>query len=114
MILGAADLHVVLLKRGLAKSSTPSKLYGILAAGRPVLASIDEGSEVSSVIKEHDLGLAVPPDDEWSFCRALDQLLANREELAAMGERGRAFAEAWLTPRAQAAAYEALFDRLMP
>ena len=114
MILGAADLHVVLLRRGLAKSSTPSKLYGILAAGRPVLASIDEGSEVSSVIKEHDLGLAVPPDDEWSFCRALDQLLANREELAAMGERGRAFAEAWLTPRAQAAAYEALFDRLMP
>ncbi len=113
MILGAADLHLVLLKGGLAKSSTPSKLYGILAAGRPVLASIDEGSEVSSVIKEHDLGRAVPPDDEWSFCRALEQLLADRGQLAAMGERGRAFAEAWLTPRAQAAAYEALFDRLM-
>ena len=111
-ILGAADVHLVLLKSGLARSSTPSKLYGILAAGRPVLASVDEGSEVAAVIKEHDLGLSVPPDDEWSFCRALEQLLADPSELAAMGRRGREFAANWLTPQAQATAYEGLFRRL--
>lgn len=112
-ILGAADLHLVLLKSGLARSSTPSKFYSILAAGRPVLASIDEGSEVSSVIKEHDLGRAVPPDDEWAFCRTLDQLLSEPAQLEAMGERARAFATQWLTPEAQAAAYESLFRKLI-
>ena len=112
-ILGAADLHLILLKRGLARSSTPSKFYGILAAGRPVLASIDEGSEVATVIKEAEVGAAVPPDDEWAFLSALEELLARPAELRAMGERGRRFAETWLTPQAQAEAYEQLFQRVM-
>ncbi len=112
-ILGAADVHLVLLRSGLAASSTPSKLYSILAAGRPVLASIDEGSEVASVIKEHDLGQAVAPDDEWSFCRALEAMLADPVELSAMGRRARIFAESWLSPEAQARAYERLFSELV-
>ncbi len=60
-VLGAADLHLILLKRGLAQSSTPSKMYGILAAARPVLASIDEGSEVELTIDAAGAGRAVPP-----------------------------------------------------
>ncbi len=112
-ILGAADLHLILLRSGLARSSTPSKFYSILAAGRPVLASIDEGSEVSSVIKEVEVGAAVPPDDTWAFSQALDQLLDDEDELLAMGERARNYAECCLTASAQAAAYEALFRRLL-
>ena len=69
-----ADLHLVLLRSGLAKSSTPSKLYSILAAGRPVLASVDEGCEVASVVKECDVGRAVPPEDEWVFCQTLEEM----------------------------------------
>jgi colanic acid biosynthesis glycosyl transferase WcaI len=111
-ILGAADLHLILLRGGLARSSTPSKLYSIMAAGRPVLASIDEGSEVASIVKEHDVGRSVPPEDQWSFNRALEELLSNRNELAAMGARARTFASEWLTPQAQAEAYERLFDEL--
>ncbi len=111
-ILGAADLHLILLRNGLARSSTPSKFYSILAAGRPVLASIDEGSEVSSVVKEVDVGRAVPPEDPWAFCQALDQLLADPAELRAMGERARAHAASCLTASAQAEAYETLFRRL--
>ncbi len=111
-ILGAADLHLVLLKRGLAASSTPSKLYGILAAGRPVLASIDEGSEVCMAVREAECGLSVPPDDAPAFLAALDKLLADRDELEAMGRRGRQHAETCLTPDAQARAYEELFEEL--
>ncbi|MEM9656096.1 MAG: glycosyltransferase family 4 protein, partial [Actinomycetota bacterium] len=110
-ILGAADLHLVILKRGLARSSTPSKLYSILASGRPVLASIDEGSEVPSIVKEAEAGRAVPPEDSWAFTTALEEMLGDPTELAAMGRRGRTFATSWLTPEAQAASYEALFDR---
>ena len=111
-ILGAADLHLVLLKRGLAASSTPSKLYGVLAAGRPVLAAIDEGSEVCVTVREADCGLSVPPDDGPAFLAALDKLLADGDELAAMGRRGRSHAETCLTPDAQARAYEQLFLEL--
>jgi colanic acid biosynthesis glycosyl transferase WcaI len=112
-ILAAADLHLILLRSGLARSSTPSKFYSILAAGRPVLASIDEGSEVSSVVKEAEVGVAVPPDDPWAFCQALERLVGDREELVAMGERARAHAASCLTAAAQAEAYEALFRRLV-
>ena len=112
-ILGAADLHLVLLRKGLAASSTPSKLYGILAAGRPVLASIDEGSEVCLVVREADCGLSVEPEDEWAFTQALDTLLADADELLEMGKRGRAYASQCLSPEAQAEAYENLFVSLI-
>jgi colanic acid biosynthesis glycosyl transferase WcaI len=112
-ILGAADVHLVLLRSGLARSSTPSKLFGILAAGRPVVASIDEGSEVATVVKEADIGQAVPPDDPFAFCRALEEMLARPDLLVAMGKRARAYAETWLTVDAQAAAYEAVFERVV-
>lgn len=112
-ILGAADLHLVILKRGLARSSTPSKLYSILAAGRPVLASIDEGSEVPSIIKEAEAGRAVPPEDSWAFTTALEEMLAEPAQLADMGRSGRSFAASWLTPEAQAESYESLFHELL-
>ncbi len=112
-ILGAADIHMILLRRGLAASSTPSKLYGILAASRPVLASIDEGSEVCTVVRDAGCGLSVEPDDPWAFNQALEKLLTNRDELLQMGRRGRAYAESCLSPEAQAEAYEALFRQLL-
>jgi colanic acid biosynthesis glycosyl transferase WcaI len=112
-MLGAADLQLVLLKRGLARSSTPSKLYGILAAGRPVLASIDEGSEVAVTVDRAGAGMSVPPDDEPAFLEALATMLADPAALEAMGKRGRAFVEQWITPESQAERYEALFSDLV-
>lgn len=111
-VLGAADLHLVLLKKGLAKSSTPSKLYGILAAGRPVLASIDTGSEVANTIAKAKAGLSVPPENPTDFIQALERLIATPEDLRDMGARGREFIETWFSPQAQAEAYESLFLEL--
>ncbi len=111
-VLGAADLHLVLLKKGLAKSSTPSKLYGILAAGRAVLASIDNGSEVATTISKADSGMAVSPDSPSEFIEALERMLETPEELVDMGVRGRHFIETWYSPAAQAEAYEQLFLEL--
>ncbi len=60
-LLAAADVHVVPLKAGLSRSSVPSKTYSIMAAGRPVLASVDEGSEVQRIVETAGAGIAVPP-----------------------------------------------------
>jgi len=111
-VLRAADLHVVPLRAGLGSSSVPSKLYSILAAGRPVLASVDAGTEVARVLETAGAGVSVPPDDQTAFDRALDELLAAPERLVAQGDAGRAFVEQWLTPSAAAEAYLELFDRL--
>ncbi len=111
-VLAAADLHVVPLRRGLGSSSVPSKLYSILAAGRPVLASIDPGTEVSRVLETAGAGVSVAPDDQGAFDRALGEMLADRETLAEQGRSGRTFVEKWLTPTAAAAAYVELFQEM--
>lgn len=111
-VLAAADVHLVPLKRGLASSSVPSKTYSILAAGRPLLASVDRGSEVARVVERAGAGIAVPPDDPEAFTKALRSLLDDPEETRLMGERGRAFVESWASPAAVAEAYEELFASL--
>jgi len=111
-VLAAGDIHLVPLRRGLARSSVPSKTYSILAAGRPVLASVDEGTEVARVVTDAGAGLAVPPDDPGAFTNALITLLDEPERAAAMGRAGRAFVERWASPAAVAERYEALFEEL--
>ncbi|HET6369625.1 MAG TPA: glycosyltransferase family 4 protein, partial [Nitrospiria bacterium] len=59
----AADLFVVSLKRGLSGYIVPSKLYGILAAGRPYVAAVDPETEVAAITKEYECGILVRPGD---------------------------------------------------
>ena len=111
-VLAAGDVHVVPLRRGLARSSVPSKTYSILAAGRPLVASVDEGSEVASIVERSGAGVAVPPDDAEALTKALRRMLESPEEARRMGDSGRAFVEDWASPAAVAAAYERLFEDL--
>ena len=112
-VLAAGDIHVVPLRRGLARSSVPSKTYSILAAGRPVLASVDEGTEVARVVEKAGAGVAVPPDDPEAFTAALAALLDDPARVRDMGAAGRAFVERWVSPAAVAERYEALFEELI-
>ena len=111
-VLASADLHLVPLRAGLGASSVPSKIYSILAAGRPVVASIDEGSEVARVVGEAGAGVAVPPDDLDTLVGAVEGLLADPRERAGMGESGRRWAEAWSSPRQVASTYADLIAEL--
>jgi colanic acid biosynthesis glycosyl transferase WcaI len=111
-LLAAADVHVVPLKRGLARASVPSKTYSILAAGRPLVASVDPGSEIARLVARAGAGIAVPPEDPEAFTEALRHLVRSPEEAAAMGRAGRAFVERWASPVAVAQAYERLFEEL--
>lgn len=112
-VLAAADIHLVPLRTGLARSSVPSKMYSILAAGRPILASVDEGTEVARTVLRAGAGLAVPPDDQAAFTAALERLLDDEEGRSRMGAAARAFVVDWASPAAVAAAYEELFAELI-
>ena len=109
-VLASADVHVVPLRRGLARSSVPSKLYSILASARPVVASVDADTEVSRTVERAGAGLAVPPEDPDAFADALGDLLDHPDRRAAMGASGRAFVEDWVSPAAVAESYESLFE----
>jgi colanic acid biosynthesis glycosyl transferase WcaI len=107
-LLGIADVHLVPLRAGLGNVSVPSKTYSILAAGRPILAAIDPGTEVPRILEASTAGVAVPPDDPDAFTAALRAMLADPVGLAARGAAGRAWVEQAASPAAVAAAYEAL------
>lgn len=108
-LLAAGDIHVVLLKRGLARSSVPSKTFSILAAGRPFIASVDAGSEIASIAHRSGAGLSVSPEDAEAFTKAVRQLAGAPEERTEMGRLGRRFVEGWASPAAVAESYEELF-----
>jgi colanic acid biosynthesis glycosyl transferase WcaI len=111
-VLAAGDIHVVLLRTGFARSSVPSKLYSILAAARPLVASVDPGTEVARVVDEAGAGLAVAPDDADALVEALLVLLDDPDRAEAMGVAGRRFVETWPSPADIAHRYEELFDEL--
>lgn len=111
-VLAAADVHVIPLRKGLAWSSVPSKLYKILAVERPVIASVDEGTEVGRVVVDAGAGYSVPPDDPAPLTEALRSLLGDETSQIAMGNAGRAWVEQWTTPARAAAQYEEVFMKL--
>jgi putative colanic acid biosynthesis glycosyltransferase WcaI len=111
-LLATGDVHVVPLKRGLGRVSVPSKTYSIMAAGRPVVASVDEGTAVPKMLLESGGGVSVPPDDGPAFTAAIQGLLADPFEALAMGERGRAWVVDNASPGAVGAAYSELIDSM--
>ncbi|QQS26315.1 MAG: glycosyltransferase family 4 protein [Actinomycetota bacterium] len=111
-VLATGDVHVVPLRRGLGRVSVPSKTYSILAAGRPVLAAIDEGTEVPRILTASGAGLAVPPDDPQAFVGGLRRLLAEPDLAAERGARGRRYVEGAVSPAAVAELYERLIAGL--
>ena len=91
--LSAADVHVVGLAPGLAGYVVPSRLYGILAVGRPVIVAADAESETAQVVEEIGCGILVPPGRPELLARAIRDAHDGKYDLDAMGACGRAWVE---------------------
>jgi colanic acid biosynthesis glycosyl transferase WcaI len=91
--LSTADVHVVGLARGLAGYVVPSRAYGILAAGRPVIAAVDLESETAQLVERVGCGVVVPPGNPFALAKAIRAAHDGEYDLAEMGRRARAFAE---------------------
>ncbi len=113
-VLAAADVHLVPLKKGLARSSVPSKTYSILAAGRPLIAGVDPATEIARLVQHSGAGIAVPPEDAEALTKAVRQLLESPQDRQVMGAAGRSFVERWASPAAVAQSYAELFEELSP
>ena len=89
--LSAADVHVVGLARGLAGYVVPSRLYGILSVGRPVIVAADRDSETAQVVERVGCGVVVPPGRPELIAEQIRRAYDGELDLAAMGERGREY-----------------------
>ena len=87
--LGSADAFVVSLKAGLAGSIVPSKLYGVLAAGRPYVAAVERASEVADITVKHDSGLLAPPGDARALASRILELRADPAMARRLGDNAR-------------------------
>ena len=89
--LNAADIHLLPQKAEAADLVLPSKLLGILASGRPVVASSPEGSELAGLTDQ--AGACVPPGDATAFAAALRQLISSPQRREAAGRQARKLVE---------------------
>jgi len=87
--LNAAHIHLIPLKKGMKGIIVPSKVYGIMASGRPFIAAVDEGSEIDRIIKKFNCGLAVRPSDLEGLKKAVLWAFKNRDKIEEMGKNGR-------------------------
>ncbi|MFY9689070.1 MAG: glycosyltransferase family 4 protein [Candidatus Acidiferrales bacterium] len=92
-VMMAGDVHIVTIKRGLEGVVVPSKLYSILAAGRPVLAVAPESSDAARIVVESGCGLAADPDDPVAVANAIRELRSDPARLCKMGRTARETAE---------------------
>lgn len=97
--LNAGDVHFVMNAKGIKGVSVPSKLYGVMAAGKPVLGILEEGAEARLIVEEAECGRVVSPEDYEAIRNLIREFIQKRnsEELACMGEKGRNYLVQHLT-----------------
>jgi len=89
--LNLADVHLLPQKAGAADLVLPSKLLGIMASGRPLVASSPAHSELGELAEL--AGIRVEPEDGAAFAAALRLLLSDKHLREQLGQRGRQLAE---------------------
>jgi glycosyltransferase involved in cell wall biosynthesis len=98
-LLAAGDVQVVTVRRGLEGLVVPSKLYPILAAGRPVLAVVPEESDVATIVRRAQCGWVVDPDDPEAVARAIREAVRDPTGLEQRGKCARAAAPQFARPQ---------------
>jgi glycosyltransferase involved in cell wall biosynthesis len=91
------DLHWISLKPELEGLVLPSKLYGIAAAGRPILAITASDGEIAQLIRQHGCGMVIAPGRPEVLAEAIVSLSDDPVRTAQMGRRARAMLDRYFT-----------------
>jgi colanic acid biosynthesis glycosyl transferase WcaI len=103
-LLGMADIHLLPQRADVADLVMPSKLTGMLASGRPVVATAAPGTQVAEVVRH--CGIAVMPGDAASLAQAVMRLAEDGEGRAMLGKKARVYAETHLDQNAVLTRFE--------
>jgi colanic acid biosynthesis glycosyl transferase WcaI len=110
--LAAADVHLVSLLPSLEGLIVPSKVYGILAAGRPIVFIGDTRGEVANLLREHDCGISVNSGAGQQLADAFLALQADPERVRILGANARRLALTRNTSHSAAADWSGLLADL--
>ena len=93
--LNAGDVHWCVNAKGIKGVSCPSKVYGIMAVGKPVLGVLEKGTEVRSLIEEVGCGRCCDPGDYLEIAETIQWYIDNAENgnVKEMGINGRRYLE---------------------
>lgn len=112
-IISASHVHLVTLKQELEGMAVPSKIYGIIAAGRPVIAMVPEHSEIANLVREENCGFVIDPTDLDGLINAIRLLKSDRNLAMQLGQNGRKAFENKYTTRIIAERYKTLLNSLL-
>jgi glycosyltransferase involved in cell wall biosynthesis len=108
----ASDVGLVTLKSSMKTPVVPSKILGYMAAGKPILASLNQESDGIKIVEKANCGINVPAGNPAAMADAILKLLANQKETQAMGQHGRSYAEEHFSIDACIDEYEEIFRRI--
>lgn len=96
--LNSADVHWCINAKGIKGVSCPSKAYGIMAAGKPMLGVLEEGAEIRYIIEDADCGVCINPENYTDIEKTISYFLNEKSaKLKEFGENGRKYLEEYLT-----------------
>jgi colanic acid biosynthesis glycosyl transferase WcaI len=90
-ILAAADILVLVQRGQVVDSVAPSKLLSYMAAGKPVVASVNGQSEAAHMVRQAGCGIVTPPEQPGALAHALTTLARDAASCAAFGDAGRRY-----------------------
>ena len=111
-LISLGDVHLVLMVPGFEGVILPSKLYGVLAAGRPAVFVGPERSEIARIIQENSCGVVVPNGNSEGLVRVIDEIRRDPALGLALGHRGRKALEAKYSMRHACEAWHELIHRI--
>jgi colanic acid biosynthesis glycosyl transferase WcaI len=89
LLRATSDVQVALYKKGASRYSMPSKVYEIMASGRPVVASADVDSDLWNLVADTKCGICLEPHDPTRLASAVMALYKDPQLRLRMGEQGR-------------------------
>jgi colanic acid biosynthesis glycosyl transferase WcaI len=111
LLVEAADCCLVTLQATVATPVVPSKIAGIMAASRPIVAAVPPG-DAREIVEDSGGGICVPPGDSQALARAVLFLARDPASRRAMGEAGRRYVETHFSRRAATEIYGRLVEDL--
>jgi len=113
-VLTASDVCLATLRPEVGTPVVPSKILGIMAAARPVLAGMPLAGDAPRLVKEAGCGLCVPSGDPEALAQAILHLYAHPRLRGRMGARGRRYAVGHLSLNACAGRWESVMGGVIP
>jgi colanic acid biosynthesis glycosyl transferase WcaI len=110
----AADVHLVTLRRGIEGIMVPSKFYGAMCAGKPVIYVGAGSGEIARALKESGAGFAVEPGDVAALRDALRTAVTDAKRREDMARRAEEYSQIAGNSREMLRRWETLLSELDP